>query len=167
MALIRLFLDISLFKKGPQDVPASTALLLLTVLGNLAIGIGLAAMDGDLGEAAAQALVGSALLAGFLSAALYLASKTMRCVKTCTAAFGCDTLISVLAIPLLLWGQSTPEAMAPVAPLLMVLMLWQMAVIGHILRHALSIPFVAGLGLALAYTVISYGIIIGLFPLSA
>lgn len=164
MAVIRLFLDIALFNKGPQDSPDSILLLLLAVLGNLALGIGLTAIDGDWAAAVAQPVVGIALLAGFLWVALYLNAKISRFVKTSTAAFGCDTLISALALPLLLWAQSAPEALGLVSRLLLALMLWQMAVIGHILRHALAIPFIAGLGLAVAYTVVSYGIIIALFP---
>lgn len=163
MALIRFFLDISLFNKGPQDGPDSLLLLFLAVLTNLAVGIGLSAMDADWPEAVAQAAVAIVLLGGFIWGALFLTSKVSRFVRTSTAAFGCDTLVSILAVPLLVWVQQEPEVAGVVSLLLSLLMLWQMAVIGHILRHALSIPFIAGLGLALAYMVASYRIVVELF----
>jgi hypothetical protein len=164
MPLIRLFLDISLFTKGPQDSPASTFLLWLVALGNLVVGIVLSVFDVDWTEALIQSAAGLLLLAGFLGGALYLTGKMPRFLQTATAAFGCDSLISAMAIPLLAWAQLMPEAATVVGILLMLLMLWQIAVIGHILRHALSIPFLAGLGLTLAYTAMSYRIMMALFP---
>lgn len=164
MPLIRLFLDIALFNKGPQDGPESRLLLLLAVLGNFAVGLGLSLMEIDWVDAVAQSVVGIALLAGFLWGALSLSSKRPRFLQTATAAFGCDTLISALAVPLLVSMQLIPEAIGLASIFLAFLLFWQVAVVAHILRHALSIPFISGLGLALAYTVVSYGIIMALFP---
>jgi hypothetical protein len=164
MPLIRLFLDISLFRKGPQDCPASTLLLWLAMGVNLAVGIVLSLFDMDWVEALVQSLTGFLLLAGFLGAALYLTGKMLRFLQTATAAFGCDSLISATALPLLALAPWLPEAAGVVGILLMLLMLWQIAVIGHILHHALSIPFPAGLGLAFVYTALSYRIMMGLFP---
>jgi len=164
MPLIRLFLDIGLLRKGPQDGPASILLLAFTVSANLAVGTGLAFLEADGAEALAQSLVGVLLLAGFLWVTLNFTGKAPRLLKTATAAFGCDTLISLVAIPILLWARLTPGAPGMAGMLLLVLMLWQMTVIGHILRHALSVSFLAGLGLALGYTVVSYRIMTTLFP---
>ena len=47
-----------------------------------------------------------------------------------------------------------------VAALLMVLLMaWNLAVVAHILRHALEVPLSAGVGFALIYTVVSYGLV--------
>lgn len=164
MPLIRLFLDISFFNKGPQDGPASTLLLWLAMAGNLVVGLLLALFDMDLAMALLQSAVGVLLLAGFLWAALSLTGKLSRLLKTTTAAFGCDTLISALAIPLLAFAVFSPEAKGIVGLLLMLLMCWQIAVMGHILHHALSVPLLAGLGLALAYSAMSYRIMMTVFP---
>jgi hypothetical protein len=167
MPLIRLFLDIALFSKGPQDTPASALLLALAIGANLAVGIGLAMFQADWVESLLQSLVGIALLAGFLSVALALARKVSRLLQTATTVFGCDTLISVAAVPLLVGSQLSPEAAGVTTLLLMFLLLWQITVIGHILRHALSVPFMAGFALAFVYTVVSYRIMMALFPVMA
>ena len=164
MPLIRLFLDIALFGKGPQDLPESRLLLFLVVLANLAVGIALSAMQSGWVEGALQSAVGVALLAAFLGTALYLSSKLPRFLQSATAALGCDTLIGAIAVPLLVWIRLVPEGAGVASLPLMFLMLWQVAMIGHILRHALSITFIAGFGLALAYTIVSYRIIMVLFP---
>jgi hypothetical protein len=167
MPLIKLFLDIALFSKGPQDTPSSTLLLALTVGAKLIVGIGLSAFETDWVESLLQSLVDIALLAGFLFMALSLARKIPRLLQTATTAFGCDTLISAAAVPLLIGSRLSPEAEGVASILLMFLLLWQVTVIGHILRHALSIPFMAGFGLAFVYTVVSYRIMMALFPVIA
>lgn len=164
--MIRLFYDICLFKKGPQDVPASTLLLGLVVAANL--GLGLALSWPDLGwiEAVLQSVTGALALGGFVWAALMLSRKSQRILQTAIAAFGCDTFVSAIAFPLLVWSQIDPDMKGAVGLPLMVLMLWQISAIGHILRHALSVPLAVGLGLALAYTAISYSLIMTLFPVA-
>lgn len=164
MPLIRLFLDIALFKKGPQAAPGSVFLLGLALAANLGASLALALLEADWLESLLQSLTGGALLAGFLWGALSLTRKQSRWLQTATAAFGCDTLVSALAFPLLLGSQFTPDAAEALGLLLQILLLWQIAVIGHILRHALNVPFLAGFGLAFAYTVASIGIIMVLFP---
>lgn len=164
MPLIRLFLDISLFNKGPQDSPASPFLLGLAVAANLAVGLLLSLFDVEWDMALLQSATGVLLLAGFLWGLLVLTGKRPRFLQAAIAAYGCDTLVSALAIPLLTLALFLPEVKGVVGILLVLLMFWQMAVIGHILHHALAVPFLAGLGLALAYTAMSYRIMMTVFP---
>lgn len=166
MPLIRLFYDICLLRKGPQDVPASMLLLGLVVAANLGLGLVLSWPDLGWVESLLQSTTGALVLGGFLWAALMLSGKAPRFLQTAIAAFGCDTFVSAIAFPLLAWSQIDPDMKGAVGLPLMVLMLWQISVIGHILRHALSVPLVAGLGLALAYTVVSYSLIMALFPVA-
>ncbi|SMF96003.1 hypothetical protein SAMN02949497_3382 [Methylomagnum ishizawai] len=151
MPLIRLFLDVALFNKGPRDVPASIFLLGLVAATNLAVALALALLDVDWLEGIAQSLVGIGLLAGFLWIVLVLAHQTPRYLQTFTAALGCDTLISALALPLLVWSRWSGESRELVLTVVTLLLLWQIAIIGHVLRQALSSSYALGLGLALAY----------------
>ncbi|MGZ8217067.1 hypothetical protein [Methylomagnum sp.] len=164
MPLIRLFLDICLFNKGPQDTPDSTLLLWLAVAANMVMGLVLSLPELGWGEALLQSAIAALLLAGFLWTVLTLSRNGPRFLQTAIAAFGCDTFVSATAAPLLIWSQIDPDMKGVIGLLLMALMLWQIAVIGHILRHALSVPFIAGIGLALAYTAMGYGLMMTLFP---
>ena len=65
--LFRLFLDIALFRRGPQDVPDSPILLALAVLADVAISTVVGALEGDVLGAMLQALVASALLLAFVA----------------------------------------------------------------------------------------------------
>jgi hypothetical protein len=162
MPLIRLFLDICLFKKGPQDTPASPVLMGLAVLAYLGVGMVLLGLETAWGEALLQVIVEALMLFGFIAGALILAGKRPRLVQTATALYASDALISSLAVPLLAWLLVTPDVKS-VYLLLLLLMLWHLAVLGHILRHALSVPMSLGIGLAFVYMVSSYQIMMALF----
>ena len=165
MPLIRLFFDICLMRKGPQHCPASDLLVGLVVGANLVVGVllGLASSDGA--AAMGQSLAGIVLLSVFLLAALHLSGKWARWPQTITAAFGADTLLSLIAGVFILMAELLPDAGPGVGMALLLLMLWQIAVLGHILRHALDLPVVAGMALSLAYFVVSYRILMTLFPI--
>lgn len=162
MPLIKLFLDICFFKKGPQDTPASNMLLVLAVFAYLIVGVVLLGLEGNRGEALVEAIVEGLMLFGFVYMALYLGKKLPRLQQTATALYACDALVSAAAVPLLAWLLVTPEA-KPVYILLALVTLWHLAVVGHILRHALAIPFFFGVGLAFGYVVISYQVMMVLF----
>jgi len=162
MPLIKLFLDICFFKRGPQDTPASNVLLGLAVLAYMIVGVVLLGLEGNWPGAAIEAVAEGLMLFGFLYLSLYLCKKLSRLRQTATALYACDALISAAAVPLLGWLVVTPEAKA-VYILLTFLMLWHLAVVGHILRHALAIPFFFGVGLAFGYVVASYQVMMVLF----
>jgi hypothetical protein len=109
-----------------------------------------------------EAIVEGLMLFGFVYMALYLGKKLPRLQQTATALYACDALVSAAAVPLLAWLLVTPEA-KPVYILLTLVTLWHLAVVGHILRHALAIPFFFGVGLAFGYVVISYQVMMVLF----
>lgn len=163
MALIRLFLEICLFTKGPQNVPGSRLLLCLALFAYALVGMLILLMNFDLLTSGLQVLVEAGLLAVFTLLALYLSGKTERWLKTMIALYGTDALVSILAIPVLLWLELNPDVL-PVFLLLGALMLWHLVVVGHIFRHALAMPYPAGFVVAFAYTALSYRVVLYLFP---
>ncbi|BBA37195.1 uncharacterized protein sS8_5273 [Methylocaldum marinum] len=162
MPLIKLFLDICFFKKGPQDVPASGLLLALAILAYSVVGVVLLGLERDWRGAVVEAAVEGLMLFAFIYTALHLRRKIPRLQKTATALYACDALISAAAIPFLAWLSATPEVKG-VYFFLMFLMLWHLAVVGHILRHALAISFFFGVGLAFGYIIVSYQVMMALF----
>lgn len=160
MPLLRLFLDICLFKKGPQDAPASSFLVWLTVGADLLAGVVLSLLDNFAAVSLIQAAAGVLMLAAFVWVSLYLGGKMPRFQQTASAIFGTDALISAAAIPLLALRVAMPETQPTVELLMLAVMFWSLAVIAHILRHALSVPLIAGMALALLYAMISYPVIV-------
>jgi hypothetical protein len=79
---------------------------------------------------------------------------------------GTGAIISLVAIPLFSWdvGAQQSESTNPVAALLVFgIVAWSLAVSGHILRHALSIPYLLGILVAVAFYGISYTVFGSLF----
>ena len=164
MPLIKLFLDICFFRQGPQDVPRSRFLLGMVVSANLLFSIVLGLFEVDFPQALAQGLAALALLLTFILLALTVTGKRDRGEQTLTAAVGCDAIITALGLPLVMASVALPGMQETASLLLLGLMLWEIAVFGHILRHALDLPYLAGLGVALAYTAISLRVMMAWFP---
>jgi hypothetical protein len=103
----------------------------------------------------------------FVQLLLYLLSRSARIPQTLTAMAGSGSLLGLLALPLVLWGQPA-QAEEQVSGLLLyawlLLLVWNLLVTGHILRHALSTSLGIGTGVALLYTLISMQIVAALFP---
>lgn len=166
MALIRLFLEVCLFRKGPQDIPSSLLLFWLTAGAYLLVGFALLGLAVEWLAAIVESLAELALLLGFAWLLLALFRKTPRWRKTATAMLGCDVVISVPAIPLVGWTLAVPDA-AGVHLLLFGMILWHIGVVAHIFRHALSKSWTTGLLLAIAYVAGGYSVMMMLFPPSA
>jgi hypothetical protein len=156
--LFNLFLDICLFRKGPQDAPASTALLKMCLLAYgltslLALLIGTPAR-----VALLQILLDMVLLSGLLYLALILYRHPRRFEQTLSALTGVGALMSLLALPLIVWiDQKSPEDDVQLpALLLLALMAWSIAIMAHILRCAFTIPIWTGALYALGYTFLSW-----------
>lgn len=156
--LFDLILDICLLRKGPQDLPASQVLLGLCLAA-----YGLSSLLGLLvsmqpSTAVFQTLADIVLLTGFAYGILALMNYQARFVQTLTALAGTYTLLNLIALPLIFWlERATTGAAAPMLPslLLLVLMGWSIAVMAHVLQHALSTSRGMGVLYALGYLVIS------------
>lgn len=157
--LFRLFLDIALFRRGPQDVPDSPILLALAVLADVAISTVVGALEGDVLSAMLQALVASALLLAFVALILVLTSHRKRFQKTATAVLGCDALITLGALPVSLLS----DAFSGLGLLIMGILFWNLLVFAHILKHALDIGYALSVALALIFTLTSLDLMARIF----
>lgn len=165
MALVQLFIEICLFRKGPQDVPASWLLFWPALMTYLLVGVVLLGLEAGWGLGAIEALVEATLLLGFLWLLLWFFHKSERWLPVASSMLATDVVISVPAIPLLAWAMVSPEWHG-VYLLLLALTVWHVAVVGHILRHALSQSWTVGLLWSIGYVVGSYQVMVRLFPVS-
>lgn len=165
MPIFKLFLDICLFRKGPQDIPLSGFLLVLTLMFTLSTSILLSWVEVEFFQAILQSLCATSLLVGFFFGMLRMAGKMTRFPQSLIAALAADGMITALAIPLVLVSVALPEWQAAVSLLLLAMMLWELAVLGHIIQQAMDFPrYGPGFALAFVYTVLSMRIMMGLFP---
>jgi len=151
--MIRRLIAVCLLQEGPQSLPASWNLLAVIVAVDVALGYPAAAAFSPSSQAAAQVIVSTVLAAGFVYFAVDLRGHRERFVQTATALFGTDALITLAALPIV--ATMAPEARSQVTVAdfgMLVIGLWNLVILGHILRHALSITLSAGVLIALGYT---------------
>jgi hypothetical protein len=167
-AIIRLYFDICRLRTSPAEVPASALLAVLTVTAYALLGLLIATLEQRLAYALLTTLIDVVMLLALAYLALWVRDLRPRAVQTITALAGTGTLFSLLGLPLMLWLQragDNPSALASV--LLIVLIIWNIAVIGHILRHALALPTWAGMGIAVLYVYTSLRVMSALFAAGA
>lgn len=167
LLLVKTWLDLCLLRKGPQDLPASGFFLGLS-LGCYALVSWLVASPSfGVTDAARLALVDTGMLAGFVVLLLYLQSKTERIHQALSALAGSGSLMGLFALPLVLLvdpGQPAAQVPALLAGVWLLLLIWNLFVMAHIIRHALSSSFAVGLGAAVLYALVSMQLVATLFP---
>ncbi|HCK82268.1 MAG TPA: hypothetical protein PK880_01570 [Candidatus Competibacter sp.] len=156
--LFNLFLDICLFRKAPQDVPASTPLLKMCLLAYALSGLLVLLISAPVAVALLQTLLDMALLGGLLYLGLTLRRHPQRFAQTLGALTGSGALLGSLALPLMFWiSQQGREGDIELPSLLLLgLMVWSIAVMAHILRHAFETSIWQGALYALGYTFLSW-----------
>ena len=168
-ALIDLFWEICLLRKGPQALPPSQTLLKfsLTAYGLSSLIFLLLIQEPFL--ALLQTLVDVALLVGTVYVVLTITRFGLRFVQTLTALAGTGTLLGLVALPIFIWiDQEVASNGAAVLPRLLFLglIIWHISVVAHVLHHALSSNRWIGLLYALGYYFISWTVMDFLFPLT-
>jgi hypothetical protein len=161
--IIKSLFDICLFKKGPQDLPASAWLMRLLAAIDIIVSFLMISLHADWLNSLLQAIVGVVLIVGFSWLMLYVDRKPERFHQTCAALLGSDALISFFALPgmaSMMIGKGALLAFI----VTIVLMVWHWAVTGHIFRNALGQTWTFSLGLAFLFILGSYQVVALLFP---
>ena len=151
--LLKFFIELCLLRTAPQNLPAATVLMAICTGAYLAVGVLVSLTSFDPAGAVLSNLLDLFALAMLTRITLAVRGKPQRFVQTYTALTGSGVILGLVGWPLaygLFAGpESTPKPM--LALLFLALILWNLAVIGHILRHALSVAFAWGVLIAVGY----------------
>ena len=161
------FKEICLFRLGPQDLPASTALLGIIVAISAVISLLLNWINLSFQQAVLAMLVNITVVIILTQLILRLYNKPMRILQTLSAQFGSGVIISVIATPMIVmmaYAVKHDVNLTATAILWLVLLIWEIAVTTHILRHALSTSFIQGFLIAILYPLIYFQLISYLIP---
>ena len=168
LAYVHALINIALRRSGPEDLPDSTFLLVLTLAIYVVTQVPLALIAyGSSGSLARTVTISLLLLFAGLWILLRLTGYRARYRRTLTALLGTSALLSALSIPFSLWRQSMLGAETGVAlpsTFLFAIMLWSIAIDGHILARALSRPYGIGLFIAVGYFFVHTTILFELMP---
>jgi hypothetical protein len=152
---LRIFLDIVLWRRGPQDLPVSGLLLWVTVAAYVAVSAVQLAL---LGETVATWLffvvVDPLLLAAWVWLVLRLYGRRERYLQTASAVFGTGALLGIgLYLPLQLivtgLGQDPSSSLAQLFALLLIVAF--ALVTGRIIKLATDSNLFTGIAVALTY----------------
>jgi len=166
-AILNPFIQICLLRQGPQDLPTSGILLAIALTAHTVMSIVWSNISLNAGSALLSGLLDTLLLVVLTATLLYAQRRKSRVIQTLTALAGTGTIITFLALPVSGWLQGVDQSAGeggPAVIMLLILMGWSLAVVGHIFRHALSIPYFFGLVLAMVFYGISISAFRALFP---
>ena len=161
------FLEICLLRKGPQDLPKSTELLVLSLFMYTLIDVLLTVQSRPL----VDALMVSFVDVGFLLLVTFLILKQHKHLErwhqTMTALFGTGVILGIFIFPLVFGGfQNQYEAWLQqiIVLLFLIMVVWNVAVLAHIVRHAISTSAGIGVMIAILYVWMSSLLVTMLFP---
>ncbi len=165
--LIQLFWEICLLRKAPQDIPYSRVLFLLLLAVNYLVGTiysNFSSPDVDLTSIVLLAGIHMALFLGSFSVLMTVMGYRARIVQTLSALLGTDIIITLLAMPTVMAINSAPQLTGYFGLILLFLITWDLIIMAHILRHALSIRFLLAGLFAFGYFMLSIMLIDYLLP---
>ncbi|MEN8219113.1 MAG: hypothetical protein ABFS56_22650 [Pseudomonadota bacterium] len=158
------FFDICRLRLRPQNLPASSVLLGLTLLLYLVVTGILSLMQFPVKEAMLLTLIETGLLVVLTSSLLYITHYATRITQTITALAGTNSLLGIFTFPPLLWINFYNGDVSLPVLLLLGLIAWNFVIHAHILRHALAVSFFMGFNLTLIIQLLTFSIINQLVP---
>ncbi len=167
--LIRLFAQIALLRRGPQDLPASGLLLALAVIAYLAVNCLVASFLPAVSGWPAHLAIDVAFTLAWYYGLLRVAGHPERNLQTSTAVFGYQAVLT----PLLLVSEYLMRRFAqdttwqlPVALMWLILVVWVVAANSHIVKAALDWSIGASVGLVILQIIAGQLLLYALFPQS-
>jgi len=154
--LVRFFFNITILRANPQDLTASPFMMLATLATYCFLSFTISIIELPFLRATVSALVDTALLALFAFVCLWITDRPERRSQTITALAGTGALLQVIAWPILYWLSSSVDASQSTLIFiprwtLLLLVIWNVLVIAHILRHALSVMISITFGISVLY----------------
>jgi hypothetical protein len=157
VGLIQLFIGLCLLRTAPQDLPHSRALEAVTVAVYAAFSFFIALFSVGTGFAILAAVIDTGMLVALAHGGLWVLDLRNRSTKLITALAGSGALWQLFSLPVvsLIYAEPSSETPSTIAQLgtlfYIALILWAVAIIGHILRHAFNLKFFFALGIAVLY----------------
>ena len=161
--IVKTLLDICLLRKGPEDLPCDTTLMLSLIGVSLVVSFWLGLMIHDLQIAGLSSVAG--LFFSFIFTKILLLKNPERFTQTFCAMLGTVTLINLLSVPVIypLTKEGLDGNLVTLFGLLsFALLIWIVIVYGFIFSRAISSLLGYGIAISVCYALLSI-IILELF----
>ena len=164
--LVRMFYDITMRKRGPEDLPRSGFFFGLTLITFFVLNTVAYLSTSGLGQSIQMSAVEISLICFWMWVLLAVSGRLPRFNQTMSALFGAQSLIVVVATPIFYWRATTDVTSSGrlFAELCLIVSFgWIVLAIGHIMSRALDMHLIAGVFLSMVYSVTSFVVIRQLF----
>jgi hypothetical protein len=164
---VRLFAQIALLRRGPQDLPASMLLLALTVLGYLCVNFLLSSVLPPDPHWRGPLLVDTLFMLLWYVGLLRLVGRPERILQTTTAVFGFQAVLSPLLIAsewLMRRFAQDQDWQLPVTIVGLLLLAWLIAANSHVVKAALEWSGSASVALVILQMLVGWLVVFAVFP---
>ncbi len=164
--ILKPFLNLCFLHANPQDLPASQALLVISLILYLMVSVALALPIYGLNISLTQALLEITMLIAYTWLILVMTSHGERLTQTLSALAGTGVIFGFLALPITYSIYDSASAgVGNVWTLFAYLMImgWLLVVYGHVFRNALSSNLFLGMLVSFVYIVLTSVVIESLF----
>lgn len=164
LALLKVFVDLCKLQSAPQNLPHSQFLMMFCVGSYFLVGFAVSSLEQNLGMAMLTAGIDTGLIVGLTYLGLSIRDFGPRTVQTITALTGTGLLFELMGWPLIAFLQQLSEGeSSSLSILLLVLIIWNIGVVGNILRHALEVPMWVGASIAMLYIYVTLRVMAALY----
>jgi len=166
ITLLKVFFDICFLRRNPQSLPRSSELLVICLFAYTLIDILLVSQTGPLIDAILAAAIETFVLMLMTYLILKMHDLQVRWNQTVIALAGVGFLFGLLALPLFYGGLlvDSEKTSVPLLFIFLALVIWNIVVIGHILRHAIDTTLGFGIVLGVIYIWVTTTVIALLLP---
>jgi hypothetical protein len=165
--IIRLFTQIALLRRGPQDLPASRLLLVLSIGGYLVVNLVVSSALPPDEHWQGPMLVDALFTLVWYVVLLRVLGRPERMMQTVTAVFGLQAVLSPLLIASTWLMRRVGEDATwqlPVTCIGLLLLAWLIAANSHVVKAALEWPGAASVALVILQMIAAWVLVFALFP---
>ena len=167
LRVLQAFLDITLHRRGPDSLPASSFLLGLVIVIYALVMWFTQMIFVPVAHPVLYLVVDLSIDVAFIWSLLRAFSHERRFLQTAISFFGVQTLLNLFSVAPLLWYRALapdqPEATFPTV-LLVILIIWRLDVSGFVIARSLGKPYALGVAIMLGYALLSLSLQDTFFP---
>ncbi|HYC10514.1 MAG TPA: hypothetical protein VEC10_12805 [Steroidobacteraceae bacterium] len=165
--IVRLFAQIALLRRGPQDLPASELLLALTVLGYFCVNFVLSSVLPPDAHWRGPLLVDTVFTLLWYVALLRIVRRPERILQTTTAVFGFQAVLSPLLIAsewlMRRVSEDSNSSQVLVTCVGLLLLAWLIAANSHVVKAALEWSVSASVALVILQMLVGWLVVSAVF----
>ncbi|MEE9492234.1 MAG: hypothetical protein V3W04_02485 [Gammaproteobacteria bacterium] len=161
------WLEMCFLKRAPQNDPVSSSAMILAFTLFTPIKYLLAVVTSGSRVALGVMTIDFLIMIAMLLFTLVLTYRTNRLQQSLTAMAGTGVVTGVVALPLvqvMMASLHNDQIPVLIAVAWLLLAVWSVVVRAHIYRHALSVSFIVGVGLAIVHGIIVYSVVEQFYP---